>query len=158
MSLDLINKIKKYKTEFMKFIKNKNINDVKFKEVNYVKIKNYDDYELLRNKIKETINGDYINARIEIENMINQATTEKEVSLSIGFPVITMIIGATVGLAISMDTNSEWSNFIKLVVYLIYILSVAIGIYNKTNSICKYYDEKIVFYTTIKRIIDEKNI
>lgn len=49
MSLDLINKIKKYKTEFMKFIKNKNINDVKFKEVNYVKIKNYDDYELLRN-------------------------------------------------------------------------------------------------------------
>lgn len=59
MSLDLINKIKKYKTEFMKFIKNKNINDVKFKEVNYVKIKNYDDYELLRNKIKETINGDY---------------------------------------------------------------------------------------------------
>ena len=127
---------------------------IKFKDIEYRKIKNIEDYKKLRENIEncltdnKKINIDrLLEYRIEIRNAIDETERNIEMRASYAFPICLIVPSALIGL---LGNKSILCFVIGITVYvLIYGMVVC-----KINEIISSRErDELIFYKTISEIL-----
>lgn len=123
-------------------------NEVKYEEIIYRDVSDYFEFKKLKKAVDEHFTSDIEDEIIKIHNVIAKLESEKEATLSINFPLVTLILSGLAGLIINKSNLA--GTFVLFVVFL--LGGICLLIY-RTEEYIDEYDKEITFYKYIEYIL-----
>lgn len=139
----------------------KNIKCVEFYGVKYRKINNINDSNMLKKEVEDIlVNGNREQFLIDAENMKNKTLEEKDISMNINFSLVCSFVFGIISLVFGFLFGKVQNIASFYIAYIAAISANMIVIWllvTRTREIFKLMNDKILFYETVCKIIENNN-